>query len=267
MNEREMLCVPFTSIEIRDGGGGNDYFTLAGHAAVFGDVADLGAFREVLEPGCFRAAIDSSLVHLLWNHDTNFPLASTDSGTLDLVEDDQGLRVWARIPKALSYAPDLRTLMATGIARGMSFAFTLPADGSGETWTRSETEGEAPLRMITRVDQLYDVSAVTRGAYSAPSFAMRSALDEAIERGALPNLSTTVDPNLVALADPAGNTRGAQLDESQAVASADPVALADPAGVADVAIEPDRATELRASQLAALKSEAGYRQRLASARI
>jgi len=239
VGDRELLCAPLTNIEIRESGAGTDYFTLTGHAAVFGDVADLGAFREVLQPGSFRDAIGSSLVHLLWNHDANFPLASTDSGTLDLAEDDTGLRVWARIPKALSYAPDLRTLMETGIARGMSFAFTLPADGSGETWMRSDVEGEAPLRTITRVEQLYDVSAVTRGAYSSPSFAMRSALEEAITRGALSNL---------------------------AEATTDPVAQTnDSVDVADAAIF-DRTLEERASRLVALKSHADIRQRVAAAR-
>jgi hypothetical protein len=249
INERELLCADLTSIEIRDSGN-SDYFTVAGHAAIFGDVADLGAFREKLMPGSFRSAIDTSLVHLLWNHDANFPLASTDSGTLDLAEDDLGLRVWARVPKALSYAPDLRTLMETGIARGMSFAFTLPTDGSGETWSRSDIEGDAPLRTITRVEALYDVSCVTRGAYSAPSFAMRSALDSAIERGDLQSTDFSSD---VAQADPAGIT--------------DHVAQADPAGEGDVAITSDGASQLRASQLAALQTTAAIRRRVATARL
>jgi HK97 family phage prohead protease len=248
VNDRELLCADLTSIEIRDSGN-SDYFTVTGHAAIFGDVADLGAFREKLMPGSFRGAIDTSLVHLLWNHDANFPLASTDSGTLDLAEDDLGLRVWARVPKALSYAPDLRTLMETGIARGMSFAFTLPSDGSGETWSRSDTESDAPLRTITRVEALYDVSCVTRGAYSAPSFAMRSALESAIERGDLQSTDLSSD---VAQADPAGIF--------------DHVAQADPAGEGDVAISSDGASQARASQLAALQQTAAIRRRVATAR-
>ena len=244
---RELIAAPLTDIEIRESNAGTDYFTLTGHAAVFGAVADLGAFQETLLPGSFRDAISSSVVHLLWNHDTNFPLASTDSTppTLELSEDETGLRVWARIPKALSYAPDLRTLMETGIARGMSFAFTLPSDGSGDSWTRSENPSDVPLRTISRVEALFDVSAVTRGAYSEPEFSMRSVLEGAIEDGRLPDSEVRSEegttPDQVAP------------DES-------------PAGEPEtVAIHSEIPAE-RAGRLAALKPEADHRFRIARAR-
>jgi len=239
---REMLCAPFTDIEVRQSGDPNlrDYFTLAGHAAVFGDTADLGSFRETIEPGSFARALETSTVHLVWNHNMDFPLASTDSGTLDLIEDETGLRVWARVPKQLSWANDLRTLMETGIATGMSFAFTLPEDGSGEVWTRGE-DGK-PERTITAVSELYDVSATPRGAYSAPQYSMRSIVDEAINTGRLP--------------DPAGT-------------NPNPVARPDQAeGGTDTAAEPmaDGMPEPRANRLASLKADAARRRRIAAAR-
>lgn len=193
---REHLVADLQGVEIRESGAGSNFFTLRGHAAIFSHVSEpLGGFREVLEPGCFRDAIDTSLIHLLWNHDARMPLASTDSGTLEVVEDELGLRVWARIPNDLSYARDIRTLFENGIAKGMSFAFTLPEDGSGETWSRMD-DG-TPLRTITRMAELFDVAPVTRGAYSAPGFSMRSVMDDALESGRLSGGSPVAQANPV----------------------------------------------------------------------
>jgi hypothetical protein len=240
--DRELLCAPLQDVEIRQSGdpAHKDYYTLTGHAAVFGDTADLGSFRETIEPGSFRSAIETSTVHLLWNHNTDLPLASTDSGTLDLREDATGLRVWARVPKALSYASDLRTLMDTGIATGMSFAFTLPADGSGEVWTRSD-DG-TPERTITQVEALYDVSATPRGAYSSPQYAMRSVYDNALTSGRLSDERGT-DQNPVAQPEAAGEAR-----------------------TADELTEPDGMRAERAGKLAALQADADRRRRISAAR-
>lgn len=237
--ERELLCATLQSIEIRESGAGPDYYTLSGHAAVFGDTADLGAFRETIEPGSFRAALETSIVHLLWNHNTDLPLASTDSGTLDLREDETGLRVWARVPKALSYASDLRTLMDTGIATGMSFAFTLPSDGSGEVWTRND-DG-TPERTITKVEALYDVSATPRGAYSAPQYAMRSVYDNALTTGRL------------------SEERGTLTQAPQETPAGEAI-------IADELTEPEGIKAERAGKLAALQADAERRRRISEAR-
>jgi HK97 family phage prohead protease len=202
---QERLEVSLEDVEIRDSGAGQDFYTLRGHAAVFNSLSnDLGGFKEMLAPGSMVDAIKNSRVHLLFNHDANYPLASTDSGTLELREDDLGLHVWARIPKELSYAKDLRVLMQAGIARDMSFAFSLPADGTGESWTRS-ADGEN-LRTITQVGELYDVSAVVRGAYSAPGYDLRSVLDRAVQDGRLPEMEGA---SPVAQDEPAGETTAA----------------------------------------------------------
>lgn len=238
---RERLVVGINDLEIRASGTGQDFYTLRGHAAMFNSVSNpLGeggrSFVEKIEPGAFGDAIKNSRVHLLFNHDSNFPLASTDSGTLELREDDLGLHVWARIPADLSYARDLKVLMQSGIARDMSFAFTLPADGSGEDWTKRD-DGTY-LRTISRVNELYDVSAVVRGAYSAPGYDMRSVVDAAIEAGRLPSEE-----------------------------GASPVAQDDPVGVTDVA-EPEvvGASVQRAEALAATRADVQRKLRLARAR-
>ena len=209
---REGMIVPVT-VEFRDEGDGKgpDHFTMTGHAATFNAMSDdLGGFREIIKPGAFREAARSSLIHLLWNHDSSRPLASTDSHTLQVQEDDDGLRVWARIPKALSYAQDIRALFGAGIARGMSFAFTMPSDGSGEEWSRME-DG-TPLRTIKRVQELFDVSPVTRGAYAQPAFSMRSQFESRITGlDAQADPAVTTDSN--AQADPAVGSSDAQAND------------------------------------------------------
>lgn len=201
----EQRAVPLTDVEIRDeSGAGSEFFTMVGHAAIFNSLSDdLGGFREIIEPGAFRDAVARSRVHLLWNHDTNYALASTDSRTLELREDEQGLRVWARIPRSLTYAQDIRELFRHGIARDMSFAFSMPADGSGEEW-RTNDDGSI-TRTLTRVSELFDVSAVTRGAYAAPSFAMR-ALERAAAQGRVPTESGAGHENVSPGDSPEGTT-------------------------------------------------------------
>ncbi len=184
---RETRRVEFLDVEVRDSGQ-EESFTITGHAAMFNTLSeDLGGFREIIEPGAFRGALRDSLVHMLWNHNTSQPLASTDSRTLEIREDGEGLRVWARVPKALSYAQDLRELVRVGIARGMSFAFRMPGDGSGERWERSTDGGIVRTLLPDGIQAIFDVSPVTRGAYARPSFAMRT-LEGAIAAGHVPEI-------------------------------------------------------------------------------
>ena len=201
--EPETRAFALQDVEIRESGAGEDFFTLTGHAAVFNSVSeDLGGFREIIQPGAFRNAIRSSRVHLLWNHDANYALASTDSRTLELREDETGLRVWARIPSALSYARDIRELFRHGIARDMSFHFRMPSDGSGEDWNETD---DGILRTLHNVRELFDVSPVTRGAYTAPSCAMR-ALERAAALGRVPTVSGTGHEDVSPGDSPEGTT-------------------------------------------------------------
>jgi phage head maturation protease len=59
--------------------------------------------------------------------------------------------------------------MERGDIDQMSFAFSM-REGV-ETWDMTE---EPPLRTINKVDELYDVSVVTRGAYPTTEVAVRS---------------------------------------------------------------------------------------------
>lgn len=174
-------------VEWRDAENGrSDDYTVVGHAAVFNSLSDdLGGFRELLEPGAFRTALDQQPdVRLLFNHDPNYVMARTASGTLELREDPDGLRVWARVPP-LSWITDLRTSMSRGDIDQMSFAFTLADEG--DDWAVADDGTVVRTIRADGINELFDVSIVTYPAYTRTDAAMREhELRSAVEHGRLP---------------------------------------------------------------------------------
>ena len=173
--------------EWRESGAGPDYRTVVGYAAVWDSMSeDLGGFREVIKRGAFSDALtDADDIRFLIGHDMDTVMARTSNGTLELSEDDIGLRVWARIALDDPDAQRLDAKLRSGAMSQMSFAFTMPPDGSGENWDYS---GGVPVRSVERVGMLYEVSAVGAPAYTASTIAARAGiLDDAISSGRLPD--------------------------------------------------------------------------------
>jgi HK97 family phage prohead protease len=143
---------------------------IGGYAATFGNEATGLNFREVIAKGAFTRTLKSdNPVFLLINHDTeSLPLASTQSGTMSLREDETGLYMEATLDPKNPRAAELASALERGDVDKMSFAFTVAPDGD----TRSEG-----LRTLTDLD-LYEVSVVTWPAYDATSVGMRSASKE-----------------------------------------------------------------------------------------
>ncbi len=181
---KRTIYVPLDSCEWRNTGDpSSNETTLRGHAAVFNSMSeDLGGFREIIEPGFFRAALRKSPdVRLLFNHDPNYVMARTASGTLELREDNRGLHVFATIDKRITWTKDLRTSMQRGDIDQMSFAFTLGEDG--DDWAVTDDGTIVRTLRADGADQIFDASVVTYPAYKATEVSMRSVLDEAIENG------------------------------------------------------------------------------------
>lgn len=141
---------------------------LSGHAAVFGVEVDLGWFRERIEPGAFARTIAEDDVRMVWNHNTDYPLARNRAGTLQLREDARGLYIEAVLPDT-TYAQDAWAVIRRGDVSQMSFAFTIP-DG-GERWEDLDTP--KPLRILTAID-LWEVSPVTFPAYQSTDISARA---------------------------------------------------------------------------------------------
>jgi len=147
---------------------------IGGYAATFNSEATGLNFREVIAPGAFtRALATNDPVFLLVNHDMEgIPLASTQSGTLQLRQDDTGLYMEATLDPANPKAQELSSALRRGDMDKMSFAFTVSPDGQ----TR-----EAGLRTIEDIDRLYEVSVVTLPAYDSTSVGMRDAQEIDLE--------------------------------------------------------------------------------------
>jgi uncharacterized protein len=155
-------AAPLARVEWRESGAGPDHRTIVGYAAVFNSMSqDLGGFREVIAPGAFsRALAQQPDLRLLYNHNAEAVLARTRSGSLEVVEDDQGLRMWARVDMS---DPDVQRVIPKMMRKDvdeMSFAFTVEEDD----W--EERDGY-PLRTIRSVGELFEVSITPWGAYSA----------------------------------------------------------------------------------------------------
>jgi HK97 family phage prohead protease len=164
------------STEIRAMNSGNGELRIGGYAAQFNKEATGLSFREMIAPGAFKRTLQSGEpVYLLVNHDTNgIPLASTSGGTLNLSEDEIGLRMEADLDPANPKAQELFSAISRGDIAKMSFAFTVAPNGS----TR-----EAGLRTLEDVN-LFEVSAVTWPAYNDTALGLRTLEDgeqEALE--------------------------------------------------------------------------------------
>jgi HK97 family phage prohead protease len=152
-------------IELRAEGDG---MTFTGYAALFNQPSLPLPFTEYVRPGAFKRSLQSrNRMMLLWNHDTSNPLASTRNGSLQLVEDDRGLKVTATLPDT-TLGRDLATLIRTQVIDSMSFGFSVRKD----SWSQ-----DGQTRYLDDVT-LFEVSVVSTPAYEQTSgtIAVRSGI-------------------------------------------------------------------------------------------
>ena len=139
---------------------------IVGYAAIFNTLSeDLGGFREKIDPGAFKKTIKSDDIRALKNHNADYVIARSKSGTLALVEDKHGLKIDADPPDA-QWAKDLMTSIDRGDIDQMSFGFRTISD----KW---ETKDEEEIRTLLEV-KLFDVSTVTFPAYPDTEVGLRS---------------------------------------------------------------------------------------------
>lgn len=138
---------------------------LVGHAAVFGEAADIGSFRETVARGAFTRTLASGRdVLALADHDAARLLGRTSSGTLRLAEDARGLAFEVDLPDTV-LGRDMLALAERGDLGGMSFSFVAKRD----EWPAKDR------RLLLDVD-LLEVSVVTSfPAYAGTTVAARSA--------------------------------------------------------------------------------------------
>lgn len=148
--------------------------TMEGYAANFNVLSeDLGGFRELLMPGCFKNALSTSDVRALFNHNPDKILGRNVAGTLRVSEDEKGLRFEVDPPET-SYSKDLQISMQRGDVNQCSFGFRVAEEG--DTWAKDSAG--MWIRSIFNVEKLFDVSPVTYPAYVSTSCAVRSMLQK-----------------------------------------------------------------------------------------
>lgn len=143
--------------------------TIHGYGAVFNQRAEIaGLFEEQLAPGAFREVIGRDDVRGLFNHDPNYLLGRTASGTMTLREDRHGLHYEIAAPTTTA-GRDVVDMLERGDLRGSSFSFEV----DDESW--EYPANGLPLRTIRRVKRLFDVGPVSFPAYEQTSAHVRAA--------------------------------------------------------------------------------------------
>ena len=143
-------------VELRAEGDGRSF---TGYAALFNQPSLPLPFTEIVKPGAFKRSLQSrNRMMLLWNHDTSNPLASTRNGSLQLTEDERGLKVTATLPQT-SLGNDIAILVRDGVIDAMSFGFSVRKD----SWSQ-----DGQTRYLEDVS-LFEVSLVSTPAYEQTS--------------------------------------------------------------------------------------------------
>ena len=153
-------------LEVRELGGEP---VIEGHAAVFERATDLGGIKEKVASGAFARTLQKDDVRALFNHNVDYVLGRNKAGTLELSEDDKGLKYRIKPPNT-SWARDLMESIRRGDITQSSFGFVPIKD----EWDES---GKVPTRTLVEV-KLYDVSPVTFPAYPQTDVGLRSILLE-----------------------------------------------------------------------------------------
>src|SRR6185437_3921662 len=106
-------------------------------------------------------------VRCLFNHDASQVLGRRSAGTLEVEEDDRGLKFRCSLDENNSAHMNIRSSILRGDINQCSFAFTVDPAG-GDEWDEAQESGVRFLRRTLRKVNLMDVSAVTYPAYNSP---------------------------------------------------------------------------------------------------
>ena len=144
---------------------------IEGRPVVFNERTNLGYFDEIID----RNALDNCDmrdVRLCLNHDTSYVYArsrnNNENSTMQIGFDDMGMYFRANLdiensPKAQDYYAAVRR----GDMDKMSFMFVIGED----KW--EDLSSDHPLRTITSIERIVEISAVTFPAYEGTSISAR----------------------------------------------------------------------------------------------
>lgn len=156
--DKEQRTFQIKGLEIRQLADQEETPQITGYGAVFNSPADIGGmFTEVIAPGAFQKALSrQDDVRALFNHNWDYVLGRTRSGTLQLEEDDKGLK-FTVTPPGTSWANDLRRSMERGDINQCSFGFNVVKD----EWNYDTSPATRTIQEV----ELFEISVVAFPAY------------------------------------------------------------------------------------------------------
>ncbi len=167
--------------EVRTLQGDEKGHTLEGKPIVYNAATDLGWYTEIIDTGALDGT-DLRDVRFLVNHDTRMiPLArsrnNNANSTMQLIPNEEGLDIKVNLDTENNQeSKSLYSAAERGDISGMSFMFTV------DECRWEGLDSEKPVRHITKIDKLFEVSAVTWPAYEQTTLEARSgALESAKE--------------------------------------------------------------------------------------
>jgi len=142
-------------------------FALEGTAISYDCLSqDLGGFRERIMPGAFtRSLKEGTDVKCLMNHDPNFLLGRTKSGTLQLKDSRTGLGFRCQLDRNNTAHQNIYASVKRGDLSECSFAFIVPQ--GGDAFDEATENGKRFVRRTVMEASLRDVSVVVDPAYNA----------------------------------------------------------------------------------------------------
>lgn len=157
----------FMDVEVKDD------MIVEGYATTFSEPYELYSDGEVtlfeqVDPRAFDETNMSDVI-FQYNHEGRV-FARNSNGTLELIPDEKGLRIRADL-SGTEIGRQLYEEIKGGYTDKMSFGFRV----GGEKREQTERDGKVEvLRTITKIEKLYDVSAVSIPANDATSISARS---------------------------------------------------------------------------------------------
>lgn len=170
MNKKEIRSFEF---EVRAHENEEHGHFLEGRPIVFNARTDMGWYEETIDTGALNDT-DLRDVRFLVNHNTDMiPLArsrnNNANSTMQLTPDEEGMAIRVDLDtENNTEAKSLYSACERGDISGMSFMFTVDED----RW--EDLMSDKPVRHITKLAKVFEVSAVTWPAYEQTTLEARS---------------------------------------------------------------------------------------------
>ena len=165
----------------------SDEMIVEGYAIVWENETLIGSeeygYYETISRSALKSAHTSDVVGRYNHNDNVYLLCRTRNGSLELIEDDYGLKAIYHLQRNVQAHVDAYNMVQSGLLDKQSFAFTI----KDRVKTR-DANGKAHVR-ITSIDRLFDVSLVDFPAYDSSSIYARSVSEVETELEALEKAS------------------------------------------------------------------------------